>query len=163
MSNDYVDDFELFNQMKEKQAFSNKSQEKLSDEKDNKKDKKQEKKNNDIKKIEKNGFDYYKILGLEKDASSSDIQRKYRKLLAKYHPDKFKDLPEKEKKSKDLQFQLVQTAGKILLNEDSKKLYDLEQKSIKNQDFKNQKNSFDEFIKMQESGITEENKQKAQL
>lgn len=163
MSNDYVDDFELFNQMKEKQAFSNKSQEKLSDEKDNKKDKKQEKKNNDIKKIEKNGFDYYKILGLEKDASSSEIQRKYRKLLAKYHPDKFKDLPEKEKKSKDIQFQLVQTAGKILLNEDSKKLYDLEQKSIKNQDFKNQKNSFDEFIKMQESGITEENKQKAQL
>jgi curved DNA-binding protein CbpA len=159
MSNDYVDDFELFNQMKEKQAFSNKSQEKLSDEKD----KKQEKKNNDIKKIEKNGFDYYKILGLEKDASSSEIQRKYRKLLAKYHPDKFKDLPEKEKKSKDIQFQLVQTAGKILLNEDSKKLYDLEQKSIKNQDFKNQKNSFDEFIKMQESGITEENKQKAQL
>jgi curved DNA-binding protein CbpA len=159
MSNDYVDDFELFNQMKEKQAFSNKSQEKLSDEKDNKKDKK----NNDIKKIEKNGFDYYKILGLEKDASTSVIQRKYRKLLAKYHPDKFKDLPEKEKKSKDIQFQLVQTAGKILLNEDSKKLYDLEQKSIKNQDFKNQKNSFDEFIKMQESGITEENKQKAQL
>ena len=153
MSNDYIDDFELFNKMKERQTNKN------SDEKEHKK----EKKNNDVKKIERNGFDYYKILGLEKDALMTDIQRKYRKLLAKYHPDKYKDLPEKEKKSKELQYQLVQTAGKILTDEDARKMYDIEQKTIKNQDFKYQKNTFDDFIKMQEANITEETKLKAKL
>lgn len=149
-SPDYVDDFELFNKMKEKRS------EKNIDEKDKKSDEK-------VKKLEKHGFDYYKILGVDKDASISDIQKKYRKLLAKYHPDKYKDLPEKDRKTKELQFQLIQTAGKMLTDDDSRKVYDLEQKTIKNQDFKHQKNTFDDFIKMQEAGITEENKQKARL
>ena len=42
-------------------------------------------------------------------------------------------------------------------------MYDIEQKTIKNQDFKNQKNTFEDFIKLQESGMTEETKHKAQL
>ena len=158
-STDYIDDFELFNKMKEKQSMANKISDKTSDEKEYKK----EKKSADIKKIEKNGFDYYKILGIDKDASISDIQKRYRKLLAKYHPDKYKDLPDKEKKSKELQYQLVQTAGKILTDDDTRKMYDLEQKTIKNQDFKHQKNTFNDFIKMQEAGINEETKQRAQL
>jgi curved DNA-binding protein CbpA len=153
---DYVDDFELFNKMKEKRS------EKNTDDKDNREHKK-DKKNIDIKKIEKNGFDYYKILGIDRDTSISDIQKKSRKLLAKYHPDKYKDLPDKEKKSKEIQFQLVQTASKILTDVEAKKVYDLEQKTIKNQDFKFQKNNFDDFIKMQEAGITEETKHKARL
>ena len=157
-TNDFVDDFELFNKMKEKDK-SNKTTEKTSDEKEYKK----EKKSQDVKKIEKNGFDYYKILGVDKDTPISDIQKKYRKLLAKYHPDKYKNLSEKERHAKELQFTLVQTAGKILTDEDAKKMYDIEQKTIKNQDFKNQKNTFEDFIKLQESGMTEETKHKAQL
>lgn len=152
-TSDFVDDFELFNKMKEKRS------EKNNDEKEHKKDKK----SSDVKKLEKNGFDYYKVLGIDKDASISDIQKKSRKLLAKYHPDKYKDLSEKERKTKEIQFQLVQTASKILTDEESKKVYDLEQKTIKNQDFKYQKNTFDDFIKMQEAGITEETKNKARL
>ena len=116
-----------------------------------------------INKVEKFGFDYYKILDVDRDTSIEDIKKKSRKLLAKYHPDKFKDLSEKERQMKAKQFQLVQEAGKILSDPGTKKIYDLEQKTIKSKDFQNQKNTFDEFIKLQESGMTEENKKKAQL
>jgi curved DNA-binding protein CbpA len=116
-----------------------------------------------INKVEKFGFDYYKILDVDRDTSIEDIKKKSRKLLAKYHPDKFKDLSEKERQMKAKQFQLVQEAGKILSDPSTKKMYDLEQKTIKSKDFKNQKNSFEDFIKLQESGMTEEHKIKAQL
>jgi curved DNA-binding protein len=43
--------------------------------------------------------DYYKTLGLERDASAEDIKKAYRKLVRKYHPDvsKHKDADEKTK------------------------------------------------------------------
>jgi len=119
--------------------------------------------NSSVNKLEKVGFDYYKILDIDKDTPIGDIKKKYRKLLAKYHPDKFKHLSEKESKMKEKQFQLVQMAGKILTDEDTKKIYDLEQKTIKSKNFQSQKNSFEDFIKLQESGMSSENKQKALL
>ena len=96
-----------------------------------------------ISKVEKFGFDYYKILDIDRDASIEDIKKKSRKLLAKFHPDKYKDLPEKERQMKAKQFQLVQEAGKILSDPSAKKIYDLEQKTIKSKDFQNQKNTFE--------------------
>lgn len=141
-----VDDNELF----EKMTGSDKKE-------------KSEKLENEKLKIEKFGFDYYKILSVDKDTNINDIKKKYRKLLAKYHPDKYKNLSEKERNVKEKQFQLIQMAGKVLTDEDSKKMYDLEQKTIKNKSFINQKSSFEEFIKLQESGISEEGKKRAQL
>ena len=45
--------------------------------------------------------DYYKIMGVPRDASHEEIKRAYRKLARKYHPDVSKD-PDAEEKFKEL-------------------------------------------------------------
>jgi DnaJ family protein C protein 7 len=47
--------------------------------------------------------DYYKILGVEKDATEQEIKRAYRKLAVVHHPDKNPDDPSAEGRFKDLQ------------------------------------------------------------
>lgn len=46
--------------------------------------------------------DYYKILGLEKDANDHEIKRAYRKLAIQHHPDKNPDDAEAENRFKDV-------------------------------------------------------------
>merc|ERR1739848_477288 len=60
----------------------------------------------------------YDVLSVQKDASKSEIQRAYRKLARKYHPDVAKD-DDAEKK-----FMQVATAYEVLKDEDSRKDYD---------------------------------------
>lgn len=46
--------------------------------------------------------DYYKILGVSKDASEQEIKKAYRKLAVRWHPDKNKDGEEGDEKFKEI-------------------------------------------------------------
>ncbi len=47
--------------------------------------------------------DYYKILGVEKDATEQEVKKAYRKLAVVHHPDKNPNDPEAEGRFKDIQ------------------------------------------------------------
>src|SRR3990172_4849716 len=63
--------------------------------------------------------DYYKTLGVAKDASSDDIKKVYRKLALKYHPDKNPDNKEAEEK-----FKKISEAYAVLSDSKKRQEYD---------------------------------------
>ncbi|MBD8044602.1 DnaJ domain-containing protein [Arthrobacter sp. Sa2BUA2] len=63
--------------------------------------------------------DFYKILGVPKDASEADIKKSYRKLARKYHPDQNQDDPSAEKMFKD-----VSEAYSVLSDAEERQQYD---------------------------------------
>ena len=63
--------------------------------------------------------DYYKTLGVPKNASGAEIQKAYRDLARKYHPDMNPDDKTAKKK-----FQQVQTAFDVLNNPEKREMYD---------------------------------------
>lgn len=64
-------------------------------------------------------IDYYKILGLDKKASTDDIRKAYRKLARKHHPDLNPNDKEAHKK-----FQQVNEANEVLSDPAKRKKYD---------------------------------------
>jgi curved DNA-binding protein len=74
--------------------------------------------------------DYYKILGVDKKASQAEIQKAYRKLAKKYHPDTNKDPRSADK------FKEINEAYEVLRDPDKRKKYDALGSSWRNgQDF----------------------------
>lgn len=63
--------------------------------------------------------DYYKTLGISREASQADIQKAYRSLARKYHPDVNPD--DKEARQK---FQEVQQAYDVLKDSQKREMYD---------------------------------------
>ena len=64
-------------------------------------------------------IDYYKVLGVDKSASTDDIKKAYRKLARKHHPDLNPNDKEAGKK-----FQQINEANEVLSDPDKRKKYD---------------------------------------
>ncbi len=64
-------------------------------------------------------IDYYKVLGLDKKASTDDIKKAYRKLARKYHPDLNPNNADAQRT-----FQQINEANEVLSDPEKRKKYD---------------------------------------
>src|SRR5690554_5811704 len=64
-------------------------------------------------------IDYYKVLGVDKNATTDEVKKAYRKLARKYHPDLNPNNKEAQKK-----FQEINEANEVLSDPDKKQKYD---------------------------------------
>lgn len=68
--------------------------------------------------------DYYSILGVERDASEDEIKKAYRKLALKYHPDRWANGTEQEKKDAEEKFKEISEANEVLSDPQKRQMYD---------------------------------------
>ncbi|MCQ2159231.1 MAG: molecular chaperone DnaJ [Bacteroidales bacterium] len=68
--------------------------------------------------------DYYEVLGLQKGASADDIKGAYRKAALKWHPDRWVDGTDAEKKTAEEKFKEASEAYSVLSDPDKKAKYD---------------------------------------
>lgn len=64
-------------------------------------------------------IDYYKVLGLDRSATQSDIRKAYRRLAKQYHPDVNKQDPHAQER-----FQEINEANEVLGDPEKRKKYD---------------------------------------
>ena len=66
------------------------------------------------------GKNYYKVLGVERNATQEQIKKAYRKLAMKWHPDRNCE----NKKEAETQFKEIGEAYSILSDNKKRKIYD---------------------------------------
>ena len=64
-------------------------------------------------------LDYYKILGIKRDATQEEIKKAYRRLAKKFHPDLNKDDPQAKSR-----FQEINEANEVLSDPEKRRRYD---------------------------------------
>lgn len=64
-------------------------------------------------------IDYYKILGIKRDATQEEIKKAYRRLAKKFHPDLNKDDPQAKSR-----FQEINEANEVLGDPEKRRRYD---------------------------------------
>lgn len=69
--------------------------------------------------------DYYEVLGVDKNATEDDIKKAYRKLAAKWHPDRWANGTEEEKKKAEENFKEINEANSILSDAEKRRNYDM--------------------------------------
>lgn len=69
--------------------------------------------------------DYYSILGVDRNASEDDIKKAYKKLCLQYHPDRWINATEEEKKEAEEKFKEINEANSILSDPEKKRNYDM--------------------------------------
>ncbi|RUS90565.1 hypothetical protein EGW08_001653 [Elysia chlorotica] len=69
---------------------------------------------------------HYEVLGVERDATDTDLKKSYRKLALKYHPDKNPDNVEEA----TAQFRVVQQAYEVLTDPQERAWYDKHREAI---------------------------------
>ena len=71
-----------------------------------------------------NKRDYYEVLGVSKTASADEIKSAYRKMALKWHPDRWVDGTDAEKKTAEEKFKEASEAYTVLSDPDKKARYD---------------------------------------
>lgn len=68
--------------------------------------------------------DYYEVLGVDKNASEDDIKKAFKKAAMKYHPDRFANASDAERKEAEEKFKEVNEAYQVLSDSKRKQQYD---------------------------------------
>jgi DnaJ family protein C protein 3 len=76
---------------------------------------------------------YYKILGVRRDASKREIKKAYRKLALEWHPDKWSGSSDEEKKTAEKKFQDIGEAAEVLGDDEKRGKFDRGEEVFANQ------------------------------
>jgi DnaJ domain len=75
--------------------------------------------------LDPNERNFYEILKVERNASNDDIRKAYKKLSLKLHPDKVAQRGESKREEAAAEYEKVQEAYAVLVNDEKRQKYDL--------------------------------------